>query len=182
MLLLSLLLCEIHFLRVPVPKNLYCQHFVYGLVILRVNEAKSWRTSSYSYIQACWHVPLLISLCWACVLAVQFTMRSSGYGPCRFHLQASCTLLWLKCELSGVVCIASFMTNMVHLACCSILVSSQWVCEAFDAHVLMFLQTCFKSMCSLVNVHVSASAWHLVDDVHLLLHRGVFDLSEVRTE
>ena len=103
----------------------------------------------------------------------------------------------LKCELSGVVRmqIASFTTNsIVRLACCSILVSPQWmawslfgygrlVCKAFDASVLMFFQTCFESMCSLTDVHLSTGAWHFTDNVCLLLHReGVFDLTEERTE
>ena len=72
------------------------------------------------------------------------------------------------------------------IACCNILVSSQrmgWsgvfgygrlVHEAFDACVLMLLQTCFKPVCSLADVHLSAGAWHFVDNV--LLGEGVLDL------
>ena len=56
-------------------------------------------------------------------------------------------------------------------------------CEAFDACILMLFQMCFKSTCSLANVHLSADAWHFVDDVCLLLHRErIFDFSEERTE
>ena len=52
------------------------------------------------------------------------------------------------------------------------------VCEAFDASVLMFLQTC-----SPADVHLSTGAWHFIDDVCLLLPgEGVLDLSEERTE
>ena len=87
--------------------------------------------------------------------------------------------LRLKCKLSGVVRmqIVSFTTNsIVRLACCSILSPSMFgysrlVCEAFDVCVLMFLQMCFESICSLADVHLSAGAWYFVDDVCLLLHR-----------
>ena len=59
----------------------------------------------------------------------------------------------------------------------------RFVHEAFDASVLMLLQTCFELTPSLVDVHLSAGAWYFVDNVHLLLHReGVLDLSEERTE
>ena len=55
--------------------------------------------------------------------------------------------------------------------------------EAFDACVLMLLQTCFKLACSLTNVHLSTGAWHFVDDVCLLLlGEWILDLSEERTE
>ena len=50
--------------------------------------------------------------------------------------------------------------------------------EVFDASILMLLQTCFKSMCSLADVHLSTGAQYFEDDVCLLLHReGVLDLS-----
>ena len=96
--------------------------------------------------------------------------------------------------------IASYMTNSkVRLACCSILVSSQRmgsyivrpglfgydrrICEAFDACVLMLIQTYFESTCNLANVHLSAGAWHFVDNACLFHHKeGVFDLSEERTD
>ena len=49
--------------------------------------------------------------------------------------------------------------------------------EAFDAHVLMLLQTFFELLCNLANAHLSAGVWHFVDDVCLLVSReGVFDL------
>ena len=35
--------------------------------------------------------------------------------------------------------------------------------EAFDACVLMLLQTCSKPACSLADVHLSAGSWHFVD-------------------
>ena len=55
--------------------------------------------------------------------------------------------------------------------------------EAFDARVLMLLQTCSKLACSLTDVHLSVDAWHFIDDVCLLLPgEGVLDLSEKRTE
>ena len=51
------------------------------------------------------------------------------------------------------------------------------VCEAFDVSVLMLLQTCFESTCSLADVHLSTGAQYFVDNVCLLLHReGVLDL------
>ena len=89
------------------------------------------------------------------------------------------TVARLKCELSGVVRmqIASFTTNSI--AYCSILVSSQqmgWssvhagvfgysrlVREAFDACVLMLLQTCSKPACNLADLRHSAGARHFVD-------------------
>ena len=43
-----------------------------ALVLLRVNEAKAWGTSIYSYVEASWCALLLIDLHWACVLSVQF--------------------------------------------------------------------------------------------------------------
>ena len=59
----------------------------------------------------------------------------------------------------------------------------KFVHEAFDARVLMLLQTCIKWMCSLANVHLSTGAWHFIDNVCLLLHREeVFDLNEERME
>ena len=49
--------------------------------------------------------------------------------------------------------------------------------EAFDTSVLMLLQTCFESSCSLADVHLSADAWYFVDNNCMLLHReGVLDL------
>ena len=57
------------------------------------------------------------------------------------------------------------------------------ICEASDACILVLFHMCFGSTCSLADVHLSAGAWHFVDNVCLLLHReGVFDLSEERTE
>ena len=56
-----------------------------ALVFLKANEAKAWGTSIYSYIEATWCASLLIDQCWACALAVQFTMWSGGYGPHWFH-------------------------------------------------------------------------------------------------
>ena len=53
--------------------------------------------------------------------------------------------------------------------------------EAFDACVLMLLQTCFKSACSLADVYLSAGAGHFVDDVFLLLP-GEGSLTLVRRE
>ena len=45
------------------------------------------------------------------------------------------------------------------------------------------LQTRFKPTCSLTDVHLSAGAWHFVDDICLLLPgEGVLDLSDERTE
>ena len=107
----------------------------------------------------------------------------------------------LKYELSSVVHMhnASFMTNsIVQLARCSTLVSSQWIgwssiqaCsamadlfrEAFDASVLMLLQTCFKSTCSLTNTHISAGAWYFIDNICLLLLKeGGGGLTLVRRE
>ena len=59
----------------------------------------------------------------------------------------------------------------------------RFVREAFDASVLMLLQTCFEPTPSLADVHLSAGARYFVDNVRLLLHReGVLDLSEERTE
>ena len=53
------------------------------------------------------------------------------------------------------------------------------VCEAIDACVLMLLHTCSKLTCSLADVHLSAGAWHFVDDVCLLLPgERVLDISE----
>ena len=50
--------------------------------------------------------------------------------------------------------------------------------EAFDTSVLMLLQMCFESTCSLADVHLSAGAWYFVDNICLLLRReGVLDLS-----
>ena len=37
-----------------------------------------------------------------------------------------------------------------------------FVCEAFDAYVLMLLQLCFESMYGLTNILFSAGAWHFV--------------------
>ena len=55
--------------------------------------------------------------------------------------------------------------------------------ETFDACILMLLQTCSKSTCSLADVHLSAGAWRFVDDICLLLHgEGVLDLSNKRME
>ena len=60
---------------------------------------------------------------------------------------------------------------------------ADFVREAFDACVLMLLQTCSKPACSLADVHLSAGARHFVDDVCLLLPGvGVLDLSVERTE
>ena len=82
----------------------------------------------------------------ACVLTIQFTMQSGGYSPHRFHLQGSCmwqSSSWVchshRCDwnvssqvLFDHVQIASFKTNsVVKLACCSILVSSQWMGWSF---------------------------------------------------
>ena len=56
----------------------------------------------------------------------------------------------------------------------------RFVLEAFDASVL---QTCFESMSSLADVHLSAGALYFIDNVCLLLHmEGVLDFSEERTE
>ena len=67
--------------------------------------------------------------------------------------------------------------------CPGVLSYGRLVREAFDASVLMLLQTCFESTCRLADVYLSAGAWNFVDDVGLLLHReGVLDLSEERTE
>ena len=55
--------------------------------------------------------------------------------------------------------------------------------EAFDAHVLMLLQTCSKLACSLADVHLSTGTRHFVHDVCLLLPgEEVLDLSEERME
>ena len=90
-----------------------------ALVLLKANEAKSWGTSIYSYVEACFVALLLIALCaqwslwcmrpWALlrrvssdmykfhrkhfdddVQAISFTMQLGGYSTCRLHLQASC--------------------------------------------------------------------------------------------
>ena len=59
----------------------------------------------------------------------------------------------------------------------------RFVCEAFDASVLMLPQMCFESTSSLADVHFSTGAQYFVDNVCLLLHReGVLDLSEERME
>ena len=42
---------------------------------------------------------------------------------------------------------------------------------AFDACILMLLHTCLESTYSLTDIHLSAGAWHFVDDVCLFLHR-----------
>ena len=47
---------------------------LYALVLLRVNEAKAWGTSIYSYVEPSPRASLLIELCWACMLFIQFTM------------------------------------------------------------------------------------------------------------
>ena len=71
---------------------------------------------------------------------------------------------------------------IVRLACCSILVSwwspSRRIQRlAFDACILMLLQTWFKLACG---VHLSTGAWPFVDNVCLLLPgKGI--LSEDRT-
>ena len=49
------------------------------LVLLKANEANAWGMSIYSYVKASRHTLLLIDLCWACVLSVEFTMWSGGY-------------------------------------------------------------------------------------------------------
>ena len=60
---------------------------------------------------------------------------------------------------------------------------SRLVRETFDACVLMLLQTCFESTCSLTDVHLSAGARYFIDDVCLLLHgERVLDFSKERTE
>ena len=57
----------------------------------------------------------------------------------------------------------------------------RFVREAFDASVLMLLQTCFEPTPSLADVHLSAGARYFVDNVRLLLHReGVLVRREQR--
>ena len=89
-------------------------------------------------------------------------------------------------ELSGIVRIqiASFTTNsIIWLACCSILVSSQWMgwssIQACLAMADFFVKPLMHaSLCSFRCVR----SWH-VDYVCLILHKeGVLDLSEERTE
>ena len=45
------------------------------------------------------------------------------------------------------------------------------VSEAFDAPVLMLIQTCLESTCFLANEHFTTGAWHFIDSVRLLLNR-----------
>ena len=51
----------------------------------------------------------------------------------------------------------------------------RFVHEAFDASVLMLLQTCFKSTSGLADVHFSAGAQYFVDNVCLLLHNATLN-------
>ena len=47
--------------------------------------------------------------------------------------------------------------------CPHVLSYGRLVREAFDASVLMLLQTCFELTCSLIDVHLSAGARYFVD-------------------
>ena len=49
-------------------------------VLLTANEAKAWGTSIYSYVEASQHASLLIALCWACILPIQFATWLGGYS------------------------------------------------------------------------------------------------------
>ena len=59
---------RISFLTASHGKNLSCQcvNQMFLLVLLWVNEAKSWGTSIYNYAKACQCVLLLIALPWSC--------------------------------------------------------------------------------------------------------------------
>ena len=44
------------------------------LILLKVNEAKAWGTSIYSYVEASWRASLLIDRRWAYVLSMKITV------------------------------------------------------------------------------------------------------------